>query len=288
LREYLFRVARLTERLLPPGALAALLWPIAFLRAAADMILRPGRNPPPSLPPPPGHGRSSRRLAGVRARTDARLGTASLIWSDRFTQPRWRDRFEMGELESLREIVAQRPAIIVSLHFGGVFMLPALLRAHRIPTASVVGRGLWPIAWGRMRRAALTRIDDLPLFLESGDARAMVRFLQPGRCLMIGADYPLGDQAAATWDGAGFRLSTSPFRLARLAGAAVVPVIVRAGGTWRYAIHVGSPVPDALIRAQDHGAAVAHVATELLPVAAAAPEQALPYLVAAFATPGAA
>jgi lauroyl/myristoyl acyltransferase len=281
LRGAIFRTVRVVGGVLPVPVLVGLLWPFAFLRAVLDSLLQPGRRPPRTLPPTHA-ARADWRLTGIRERTAAWLNTAALLWADRFNSPRWQNRIEAGDFDELRLALAERPVILVTVHFGGIFVLPTLLRARGIPTATVVADKLWPIRWWRMRRAELTRIGDLPVHFRSGDARGIMRFLKPGRCLLVAADYPLGEQAQATFRSAALRLSTPPFRLARMTNAAVVPVLVRADGVWRYAVHVGRPVPEETIRAQDYVAAVAHVANELLPIAAARPEQALPLLVRAF------
>jgi lauroyl/myristoyl acyltransferase len=110
----------------------------------------------------------------------------------------------------------------------------------------------------------------------------MVRYLQAGRCLLVALDYPIGDQVSIAYGGSQMRLSTASFKLARITGAAVVPVIVRVDGNWRYSLHVGAPVPDELLAKEDDAAVLAHVVNELMPIAQKAPEQALPLLVNAF------
>jgi len=280
LRGVMFRTMRFAGVVVPLPLLAALLWPLALVRALVDAALRPDRNPPTSLPP----SVPRRRLSpvGVQARTAAWLNTASLIWADRFTSRRWKGRIDVVALEAMRPLLREGPVIAVTVHFGGIFVLPTLLRAHGIPTASVVGQTLWPVRWWRRKRAELTRIGDAPLHLESGDVRGVMQFLVPGRCLVVAADYPFGDQAVTTFDSSPFRASTPPLKLARLTNAAVVPVLVHADGVWRYSLHVGERVPDELIRAGRMEEAVAHIARELLPIAAVRPEQALPLLVKAF------
>lgn len=279
LREATFRAVRIVGGLLPLPLLAAVLWPIAIVRAVADLALRPARHPVRTLPPPSRRGRNW--SAGVRQRTTAWLNTTSLLWADQFSALRWSSRFELVALESLRAL-GDRPVIVITLHFGGIFALPTLLRSAGMPTASVVADGLWPIRWWRQRRAELTCIGDLPLHFRSGDALAIARFLVPGNFLVVAGDYPHGGRASTTFESVGFELSTPAFRLARLTRAVVVPALVRADGVWHYTVHVGRPVPDEVIRQNDHQAAVDHIAAELLPVAAQRPEQAMPLLIAAF------
>ncbi len=279
LREATFRAVRTVGGLLPLPVLAVVLWPIAIARAVADLVLKPARHPVRSLPPPSRPGRNW--SSGLRQRTAAWLNTTSLLWADQFAAPRWSRRFDLTALERLRAL-SDRPVIVVTLHYGGIFALPTLLRSAGLPTASVVADALWPIRWWRRRRAELTRIGDHPLHFRSGDALAIARFLVPGTFLVVAGDYPRGERALTTFESVGFALATPPFRLARLTDAAVVPALVRADGVWRFTLHVGLPVPDELIRTDDYEAAVDHIAAELLPVAAQRPEQAMPLLVAAF------
>lgn len=282
LREFIFRAARGTGLILPVPVLLALLYPLAFARALFETLTRRGRRTPIALPPGP-VGASFR--VELRERTSAWLSTAVLLWADRFNRPPWNGRMDVHELDQLRALIATQPALLATLHFGGIFVMPTLLRAYGVPTAAVVGDKLWPVRWWRERRARLTQIDNLPAHLRSGDARAVMRYLQPGRCLLVALDYPIGEQVETPYAGTSLRLSTPSFRLARLAKATVVPVLVRVDGPWRFSVHVGAPVPDSVIAAEDDAAALAHVVSELLPIAAARPEQALPLLVNAFQGP---
>jgi lauroyl/myristoyl acyltransferase len=279
LREGVFQVVRRAGGALPLPVLAALLYPAAFVRAFFETLARRGPRPPMSLPPDElgaGFG------VVLRERTSAWMNTAALLWADRFDRSPWRQRFELSDLEQLRTLIATRPVLVTTVHFGGIFVMPTLLRALGIPTAAVVGDKLWPVRWWRERRAQLTAVAGLPAHLRSGDARQIARYLRPGRALLVALDYPLGDQVLAGYDGRALRLSTPSIRLARITGAVVVPAILRVDGLWRYSLHVGRPVPDGLLSSADDSAVVAHLVNELLPVAAARPEQALPLLVNSF------
>ena len=278
-RELVFWAARGLGGLLPLPVLLGVLYPAAFVRALYETVRRRGRRAPGSLPP--GSLRVTFRIE-LRERTSAWLSTAALLWADRFARSPWRERFEVAQLEALRSIIATRPALIATVHFGGIFIMPTLLRALGIPTAAAVGDKLWPVRWRRERRAQLTSLDDLPAHIRSGDARSMMRFLVPGHCLLVALDYPLGDQVSASYLGASLRLSTPSFRLARLTGSAIVPMLVRREGVWSYSVHVGQPVPDELVTAGDDAAIANHLVKELLPLAASRPEQALPLLVSSF------
>jgi lauroyl/myristoyl acyltransferase len=280
LRRAAFATIRAVGNTLPLPMMLALLTPFAFVRALLDTVRSPMRNPPRSLPPDRLLGRFS--FAAARQRTRSWLNTASMLWADRFASGRWDGRIDVEALARLRPILETRPVIAVTVHYGGIFVLPTLLRAHGIPTASVVANALWPIRWWRRRRAELTSIDDLPLHFLSGDARAIVRYMKPGRAIVVAADYPFGEQLATTFDSARLVLSTSSLRLARVTNAAVVPFLVSSDSAWRFRLHVGEPVPDELIAGERQQDCVDHIAGELLPLAARSPRQALPLLVRAF------
>ena len=202
LREFIFRAARGTGLVLPVPLLLGLLYPLAFARALFETLTRRARRTPTALPPGP-VGASFR--VELRERTSAWLSTAVLLWADRFNRPPWSARMDVHELDQLRALIATRPALIATLHFGGIFVMPTLLRAYGIPTAAVVGDKLWPVRWWRERRARLTQIDSLPAHLRSGDARAVMRYLEPGRCLLVALDYPIGDQVETPYAGASLR-----------------------------------------------------------------------------------
>jgi lauroyl/myristoyl acyltransferase len=160
-------------------------------------------------------------------------------------------------------------------------MIPSLLNQHRVPTALAVDKAAWPLSANRQWRLDLAKVGDVPTAVPA-DARQMLRFLRPGRCLLVALDFQTTEQAEIEFNGSVVRLSTPPLRLARAARAVVVPMLAVHEGLWRIRLHLGEPVPDELLRAGDYQAAAEHIAAELLPLAAQAPGQALPTLVEAF------
>jgi lauroyl/myristoyl acyltransferase len=278
----MFRAARIIGIILPLPTAMALLYPLAWLRGTFEVVARRSAATPRSLPP----ARPSAPFGvALHERTSAWMSTAALLWADRFARSPWSGRIDVSQIDELRALAASRPVLVATVHYGGIFVMPTLLRAHGIPTAAVVGDKLWPVRWWRERRASLTRIGDLPAHLRSGDARSMIRYLVPGHCLLVALDYPIGTELTMPYQGSSMRLYTSSFRLARMAGAAIVPVILRVDGTWRYSLHVGAPVPDTLLAGDDDAAVLAHIVTELMTVARQTPEQALPLLVKSFEAP---
>jgi lauroyl/myristoyl acyltransferase len=258
--------------------LVALLGPPAFARAAVDVWVR-GLRPPTQLPPLP--GTTTRAHRALYDRLLFRMTPLAGFWIDRLAAPEWSGRYDVSEIERLRSELAGRPLILVSFHYGALVMVPPVLTQYGVPTALAVSREGWPLSRLRQWRLDLARIDDTPTVVPA-EARAMLRFLRPGRCLIVAVDYPTAERAAVPYNGSLVRLSTPPLRLARAARAVVVPMLALHQGPWRMSMRLGRPVPDELIARADYDAAAAHIVSELLPLAAAAPRQALPTLVEAF------
>jgi len=112
-----------------------------------------------------------------------------------------------------------------------------------------------------------------------GDTRSMVRYLGPGTCLLLQVDHHRGRLIEGDWDKGRLQMSSGAFRIARLAGAAVIPVVVFDDGRWRFRVHVGTPVPQHFIDEGDESAAATHVARELMPIVADHPREAMITLV---------
>src|SRR5205823_11808254 len=106
----------------------------------------------------------------------------------------------------------------------------------------------WTTQPARIRKGALVRPVEGSATFHPGDGRAMVRFLAPGRALLLPADHRRGHQIDGRWQHGRLRLSTGGLRLARQSGAAVVPIVIVDEGRWRFRVHVGPAVPDEAIR----------------------------------------
>jgi lauroyl/myristoyl acyltransferase len=277
-RRLLFHVIRAVGGRLPPTLLLALLVPPSLVRAAIDVWVH-GVRPAPSLPPD-GNARTSAADALVE-RLDFRLTPVVGFWADRVLGRGWRSRFDISAFEQVHAQLAGRPLLLVSLHYGPLVMIPSLLCRHDVPTALAVGPDNWPISPLRQLRLDLVKIGDIPTAV-AAEARPMLRFLKPGRCLVVAIDYPAGETVELPFAGSTVRVSVAPLRLARISNALVVPMLARNEGRWRISMRLGAPVPDELLQAGDYRAAAAHVCAELLPLAASAPGQALPTLVEAF------
>lgn len=278
LKRLLFEGIRRAGGRLPPSLLLALLWLPSLLRAAIDVWVR-DRRAPMQLPPVAGATRGGRQA--LYDRLLYRLTPMVGFWADRSLEAGWAARYDVSALAELRALAAERPVIMVTFHYGALIMIPSLLNHHGVPTALAVDKEAWPLSRLRQWRLDLAKVGDIPTAVPA-DARQMLRFLRPGRCLMVAVDFQTPEQVEVEVEGAVMRLSTPPLRLARLARATVVPMLGVHDGLWRIRLHLGRPVPDELLRAGDYAAVAAHVARELLPVAARAPGQALPTLVEAF------
>ena len=118
-----FRAIRASGAALPSWMLLSLLWPPALLRAAFDVWVR-GVRPPAQLPPRPGRAASSAQA--IHDRTHFRLAPLAGFWADKSREEQWSSRFDLSAVAGLRPLIAERPVILASLHYGALVMVPPL------------------------------------------------------------------------------------------------------------------------------------------------------------------
>ena len=282
-----YATCRGLARVLPPDVLYVVLMPYPMLRG-----IRPAlevRHLPASEIPAPAPDRTPSYFARWRFHMKIHQRWLPLLWADLWDQPRWRNRFVAEGAELLDAVALERPIVVVTLHTGGLVALGAWMMHRGIGMGSVIAdRSRWSRDDAVRARAdkRWSMFSDSSAFLR-GDTRAMIRYLQVGRALFLPADHVLGRTVEGAWDGGRLVLSRGAFRIARHAGATVIPIVVTDNGRWRFRIHVGQPVPQALIDAGDDVAAASHVAHELMPIAARRPKEAMVTLVAAALPPAA-
>jgi lauroyl/myristoyl acyltransferase len=264
----------------PPGALWFTFVPIAALRAARDARAATTPLPVRSLPAESG-ARPPSALERFRWHLAFNLRRPLLTWTDRLREQRWQGRFDVRGIERLEAALRDGPVVVVTLHTGALVVLGSWLVSRGITTASVVIDPEWLSEPALVRRTALASLEGQQTLFLPTDARRMVAFLRSGRALMMAADHAQGHVARVPWRNATVRLATGPFRVARLSGATVVPIVAVDAGRWRYGVTIGRPVPGLLIAERRHDEAAAHCAAELMPVAAARATEALQTLVEA-------
>jgi lauroyl/myristoyl acyltransferase len=196
-----------------------------------------------------------------------------LSWPDHLREPRWRRRFSVTGFQGLRELADRGPVILFSLHTVPAYVLPPWVRTLGIQAASVAVDPGW-FEEDILRRSALSQPGSARTTFAIGEARALVRHLQAGHCLILFADHPAGHTVDVDWRGSSLRLSTGGFRLAAQTGATVVPVAITTSGRWRYRVHVGQPLPEDVVRAGDQLPAARLVVNELMTALAETPQQA--------------
>ena len=282
-----YATCRGLARVLPPDVLYFVLMPYPMFRG-----IRPAlevRNVPASEIPAPEADRTPGYFSRWRFQMKIHQRWLPLLWSDRWDRGAWKSRIVAEGAEIFDQAVEQKPVVVVTLHTGGLVALGGWIMQRRIGIGSVViDQKLWPAIrsgeidkrWQKYRE----RFSGSAAFLP-GDARAMIRYLKPGRCLFLPADHQIGRTVEGSWDSGRLVLSRGAFSIARHAGATVIPILVTDDGRWRYRIHVGQPVPQELIDRGDETAAASHVARELMPIAASRPNEAMVTLVAAALPP---
>jgi lauroyl/myristoyl acyltransferase len=263
-------LCRVLARFLPPLVLHALLVPYEWLRGAGAAMavrvlpLHDLTNPEASPP------RFVTRWRYQSRNYERWLATQ---WPELWRKPPWSARLTVDHPEIVERLLADKPVVLATLHTGWPFACTRWLLNQGVEIGAVVaGAEAWQRTLELRETDYWARHAGVHVF-PHGDARAMVRFLTPGRCFLIQVDYGRGEVIDIEWGGRHWRLATGAFRVARLANAAVVPIVGLDDGIWRTRAHVGTPVPHELISAGNDAASATHVMNELMPLMAQVPDQ---------------
>lgn len=265
------RLIRFLERVMPISVFSLITWPAAALWAVLEF--KTGRRALGSWSRFPPQWRP-RRIVYIFSQTIG-FAHARLIylWPDRLTRPRWLDRCRLEADYDLQNLLTgDRPIVFVSLHFGPFRTLPYWLRAHGIPSTTLVGSPVSPQSAWIDRHSAPA---DVPVLMWINEMRAIRRSLDGARRLLILMDVGRGKLVPVPFENHFFWMATGAIRLAASAGALLVPcLIVEKKGIWNFVVHFGSPVPDEHLQGTPNlEAAASHIFHEMLPVVEKFPAQ---------------
>jgi hypothetical protein len=120
----------------------------------------------------------------------------------------------------------------------------------------------------------------VPVFLSAKELAPLPRFshirqfLGPGRRLLVMVDVDRGIQFHLPFQDRSFRMATGAIRLAAMAGAELIPCLIRQTGSWKVAIWFGVPVPHQYLgNSPDLQSVGAHLLSEFSKVITRYPEQ---------------
>jgi lauroyl/myristoyl acyltransferase len=236
------RLARGLERCLPPGPLAALLWPAVAVGALVRALGPHGRawrNAVGDM-----HAGRPGILAAWRHFRDELFLMLAASWPDRWLGRRWAGRFHVTGLEEVQRLLAAgTPVVIAVVHFTHLSVLRYLLRARGIPAASLSGFLEEHPTLG-FRDTALDRVaglEGVPNRFFTAGLRSAYDFLRSGNCLIMACDVATAATVAVTTDLGTLDVAVGPFRVAQMTGAVVVPAILWESGRWRFEARFGEP-----------------------------------------------
>jgi len=236
-------VLRTAERVLPPGVLYVLLWPGTVAIAVGALLWRLRFRKLARLPWRTGF------FGLVRDRVHLHSSRALYFWRDRLGTPRWRARCRF---EGLDHIDRDRPAMLVSLHFGPPRMLLNLLRSAGVRAAVLV-----PDWTPNPRYTLRTRLDaledaawglaDVPRMVTTGELWEARDHLRSGDALLIFPDGGEGRRVTVRAGALHATLGRGVLRLAQVTDAAVYPCMIRADAGLRCLVRVGAPLDPELV-----------------------------------------
>ena len=242
-----FYFVRFCERTLPIRVFSLLLWPLA---AAWDLAQLHERKPWVHWQRFPRSWRPKRWRYILRHSVGLYHSQLFYMWPDRLSNPRWLSRCRFEGDRSLLELSGDDHGVVLaSLHFGPFEVLPYWLRAYGIPATSV--RADPPAALYSLTnyQYSLSPPADVPVFVFASDLSPFPRFshlrkiLGPGRRLLVMVDPNRGVMADIRFEDRLFHMATGAIRLAQMAGARLIPCMITEDSTWKFTIHIGTPVP---------------------------------------------
>jgi hypothetical protein len=159
--------------------------------------------------------------------------------------------------------------------------MPYWLRAYGIVTTSVRTKPPDFLKSLTSYQYSLSPPADVPVFLYAEDLTPLPRFshvrkiLGPGRGLLVLVDPVRGPQEDVPFfEDRTFRMSTGAIWLASMADADLVPCSIVETSTWKFTIHIGTPVPRHYLgRSPDMQAIGTHLLMEFSKVVSRYPEQ---------------
>jgi len=239
-------IARFLERVLPIPMLRAALWPAvavsAFRRA---FLFRRHDWKSPKLPVAL-RSKGSNLLFLWRMCEGFYFRQILTCFPDRLSCPRWRKRVRVEGLDHLLPLVErQQPVVLATIHFGHINLLRYLLSTMGIDAALVVVRGPKNIVSHRIKDSLLNRARPsrpAPPDLIATEVAQNTKYLSSGKVILIAVDASSSQQLHVSVPGASFETAIGAFQMARMAGAKLVPCVLREESPWRFVIRIGEPI----------------------------------------------
>ena len=201
-----------------------------------------------------------------------------VLLQDRLDSPRWRERLtHSGSAPNEIAVWGQRPVIVTFIHTGAFALLRYWLRARGIPAAMLLrARPQLMIRSAEFEQRADDRYDlhgVPPYFDIQSELRDAVRFLEPGRVLVVALDGAHVSEKVEPClvNGHPILLQDGAVRLARHADAVMIPATVQRRGFLRFEVQFGPQVPDELVRQRNSRPAMQYLADILWAQAASNP-----------------
>lgn len=276
-----FVFVRSLERIFTPSALRRILVPFIAARVAVKRTQT-------VLPMPGCLGNGNFQITKSQRRKNY-LNTTLEFFPEQLGAPKWRDRLKILGLEHLETARREkRPVILAFCHFGPYFLMRYWLRAAGFRAATLVeGRAEDRSVMKRLQDS-VSPFPEIPIaFGRENQLRDAIAFVHSGNPLLVAIDVLNGRQLDVPvdehWQ---FGMATGAIRMAMRSDAELIPCSIGEIGPWRFQLHLGPPVPRALLAAADPLLPGKHLIEAMLPIFRAHPEQFTERLLKQFARVG--
>jgi acyl-CoA synthetase (AMP-forming)/AMP-acid ligase II/acyl carrier protein len=248
-RLYYFGIllARFLESVLPAPMLRIALWPAVAVSAFRRAWLFRRHDWKSSKLPDALRNKGSNLIFLWRMCEGFYYRQILTCFSDRLSCPRWKKRVRVEGLERLLPLVEQQqPVMLSTIHFGHINLLKYLLHTQGIDAAEIVVRGPKNLDSHRIKDSFINRTrssNPISADLMANEVSRNTRYLSEGNVILMAIDARAGNQLSATVCGACFEMGAGAIQMARMAGAKLVPCILKEEYPWKFVIQFGDVMP---------------------------------------------
>ncbi len=206
---------------------------------------------------------------------DQRLAGYVRFFQDRLHEPQWRERCEIQGLSILQSaLAAERPVVLAFCHFGPFQLIRTWLWSVGIRAAMLRIPRQKDEPGFRRYLDQFMATEEASTVIYRDELRSAAEVLETKQPLLIAVDAPRGKLVEVPYaPGLKFRMATGAIRLAARREGTLIPCSIVSLGHWRYRIHLGEPVPRAVLSAKNPAGAAEHLLRHFRPMFEACPEQ---------------
>ena len=195
-------------------------------------------------------------------------------WPELYREKRWSARCDFSHAQSLKNLSQEKgPFILVTLHYGPVFLLRYWLRELGLPVAGLVGEGTALRSPFRRLKDKAYGGDAPHVFSSQTDLRRTSSWLKDGGSLLVPIDIQEKKNIVFSNKDNFLKLASGFHRWATKYKAPIIPVLIHTTAPFKWEIHSGTKFTTHIQSPESPEEYLASIMNFFLPQLAKTPEQ---------------